>query len=121
VSTYWFVNCETCHEKCGDLWGNHQSEGAARIVAAAPKLALVPGLRVNTYVSFGFCDDHGEPGSYVDTDWFVKHAGHKIVAKSQYGEIDGTCAERADCPTCGNRGYCKLDRGHENDHVPGGY
>lgn len=114
MSAYWDVYCVDCKKELG-LWGNHMVGPACDIAADAAKLASVPGLTIDASATYGF---YGERGNMFSTDWFAEHAGHKIRAKNEYGDLSGTCGTTVDCDRCGSRGRCGGDPGHDGDHVP---
>lgn len=61
----------------------------------------------------------GLADTQVDLSFFLRHAGCELRVISEYGDIIGSCAKRVLCPTCGHqRGYCRLDPGHEGECQP---
>jgi hypothetical protein len=119
VSTDWHYYCETCDE---DGWGygadlNHQGDALKDLLVHFPLLARLAaaGLDVDP-------ESLNVSGAYRVhglAQWVLKHEGHVIRVKSEYGDIDGECSKRIKCTGCGgNRQRCGLPEGHDGDCVP---
>jgi hypothetical protein len=53
-------------------------------------------------------------GVRIDINWLVEHGAHRLRIRSEYGEIQGTCAKSILCSHCSSDvGYCTLDIDHE--------
>lgn len=94
----WSIWCVDCSSEHGFNDANHQEElmheiiGYREIIASmAPMMGNINGLR------FGFLDRSGYGD--VDAGWFAKHAGHHLVARSEYGDIS-----EEKCACCGALG-----------------
>lgn len=83
MSCDWSVACLDCDEDIGITDANHCEVGARRMAADAHRLATVPGLVIDIQHTYGIC---GYPPTAA-TDWFLKHAGHRIRARNEYGEV----------------------------------
>jgi hypothetical protein len=114
MSTYWDVACIDCDKDLG-LHGNHQERSANAIAADAVRLASVPGLSVDAERTYDF---FGEGSACFNTDFFAEHKGHRIRARSEYGDISNACGAWVNCPTCEHQGSCTLEAGHVGDHLP---
>lgn len=104
MSTYWDVWCLDCEVGCGlrETWG----EGLLMLVNFRRQIAeLAPSrLRVDT----------GETGlrtQVVEPQWFALHKHHRLVPRSEYGDIFGRCERWALC-NAGHSHPCVLDAGH---------
>jgi len=113
VSRDWSVACLDCDDDVGIRDANHAEEGCRKLASDAPKLALMPGLIIDYRATYGI-------GGYgtVSTDWFVRHAGHRIRARDEYGEADGTCGKDAKCNCCERRFACGRDAEHGGECAP---
>lgn len=55
----------------------------------------------------------------VDLDaalwWFLRHRGHRLVVRDEYGGLHDQCHQNIACGECGSRKRCGLKHGHEGD------
>ena len=113
MSTDWNVHCLDCKETHTFCDANHMdAEMATLCKHAAAIAALAPLMAESDYLEFRL----GSRGE-IDTTWFAKHAGHRLVPISEYGDILGQCAVHVKC-VCGSRRQCTKDYGHDGDHDP---
>lgn len=83
MSRHWDVYCADCDVGMG-LRGNHEDEGALAIAKDAAALASVPHLYVDLYETYGF---YNEGNNVKGVAWFAEHADHRLVARSEYGDV----------------------------------
>lgn len=113
MSTDWDIYCLDCEEGMGlNNWDHHERdvqdacrpEAAAALAALARVgLEMVDGIRPSSSMTS------------LDLSFYVKHEGHRLAPRSEYGEILGTCGKDIVCEHCGRRAYerCRLPMGHE--------
>lgn len=111
MSTYWDIYCRTCDEDCG-LRENHNEEGMALLISAAPVIATLPPLAGLSVKS--------DYGSDLDIEWFRRHAAHDLVPRNEYGVCSEQCNQYLKCPCCGATVHCALRVRHEGDHAAKG-
>jgi hypothetical protein len=110
MSTRWHIHCLDCDD-------GHHFENANRMESAMLALikhrhaiaALDPLARDQ---EFSLTFEIWGAGA-IDTSWFVKHAGHHLRPKDEYGRLLGQCGEYVTCGECSSRHHCALEHGHE--------
>jgi len=113
MSTDWHVHCLDCAETHTFDDANWRDDDMALIckhaaaIAALAPLVSESGIAVELRTAFG----------RIDTEWFLKHAPHKLVPISEYGAFMEQCAEYVTC-ACGSTRRCALNVGHDGDHDP---
>lgn len=105
MSTSWDVWCLDCEQGYGiksETWG----EGLLKLVTFRRQIAELAGsgLRVDS-------SQTGLRTQSIDPAWFAAHKHHRIVPRSEYGEIFGKCGRWALC-NAGHSHPCVLDAGH---------
>lgn len=111
MSCDWDVFCVECSERCGISDANHADNEIRDLISNAQILSdlACTGLDVRVEVR----------GHYVDISFFHKHRGHRLAARSEYGEIDGLCIKKVKCcPNCCYEHRCKLNRDHPGECQP---
>lgn len=120
MSTAWDLYCIDCQAHAGfritggsailgELWSKRQAFIAAREACTHLECTAVDWeLKV--------LGDH-ESASFHFPEWAKTHDKHRVVTRSEYGEILGQCWERVVCAACGHSHNCKLPRGHEGPHA----
>lgn len=116
MSTYWTVGCLDCpNDHDFELRGNHQDAGARRIAEDAAKLAVVGELLPTVKIDVDSYDFYSEGGHAFLAAWFTKHKGHRVRARTEYGEWAGTCMVWLTHRPFGTNS-CARNIGHEGDH-----
>lgn len=106
MSCDWDVFCVDCQESLGIDNANHRDELMRWLVLQRDVIAAIPGWLSVEY------DDYR-----IDTQWFAKHAGHRLSPRDEYGYLDTQCRDDSICAHCGHRGHCLLEDGHEGEHA----
>ncbi len=111
-----------CDEEMGIGDANHKEDFMWDLVDLAPQLAAL-GEAVNRLP-----ENRGSADSPVfmlcnwaqnmkaDVSWFVKHRGHKLRPKNEYGDWSGQCPEKVVCGECATYQKCCFQIGHEGQH-----
>ena len=120
MSTYWYLYCRTC--ETGDVehvgWWNHGADrGLRAVIPLLPALATL-GRALDDNQADITLDWYGPEDRSGLINFAKAHAAHDVVCKSEYGEIDGTCAARFECSGegCHRTLYCTLEHGHDGPH-----
>lgn len=116
MSCDWDICCVECGEELGISDANHKLETMRSIIAnrsamealaeAAESADAVAGLDIDLRVDYVSLPDMG---------FFLRHKGHRLAPRSEYGTIDGRCNERLKCGVCETQHICKLDTGHRGE------
>lgn len=116
VSTNWDVWCEDCSDKLG--MDNCTSEDSAWLLARnADAIAVFSEAQEALKEVRWDCEaDLTRCGRIVDTAWFVRHRGHRLVPKNEYGRLATQCHAHVKCSACGHTQHCKRGRGHDGEH-----
>lgn len=57
-------------------------------------------------------------GDTLPLYFFREHDGHRIMARSEYGDLHDACEADVTCTSCGHDMYrCQLTRGHDGAHA----
>lgn len=107
MSTDWNVHCVTCNDTHYFSDANHQDALMAALCKHADAIAALAPIAGHVEIQTLW-------GS-VDTSWFVKHRGHKLVPIDEYGHLLTACAEYVTCG-CGSMRRCTREHGHDGDH-----
>lgn len=113
MSRDWGFYCATCDEEGWGRYGdfNHQEQGFKDLLPHLPFFAEV--ARRGFDVDFESLGVYGNQRSGLAA-WALKHDGHRILVRSEYGEISEHCGRSVNCPTCGgDRLHCGLPDGHD--------
>lgn len=108
MSTYWDIHCVTCGTDAG--FDTKALDHVRLIIDSASALAAFADAPVADEATI----NHWAAGN-LSPAWFKAHAGHKLVAKNEYGDLDGECAKSFGCKCCGHRRRCSLPEGHEGE------
>lgn len=113
MSNHWSVYCADCDEGHGSP-RNHAAEGMAALVSHRTTWELVAEQvpEVMKVVYEGTC----LYGYEVDPAWFLKHKGHTLVSRSEYGYFLRDCATHFKCGECSTGHICRRRTGHEGPH-----
>lgn len=113
MSTDWDVFCLDCREGHGFSDANHQDQLMRDLIANAPALAALGrslALRPVDLLQVTLCGLYGG----VHPEWFAAHEGHRLVPRSEYGDVDGACGKPVRC-ACGMQRPCVRDRDHRDE------
>jgi hypothetical protein len=111
MSCDWNIFCLDCEETERFNDANHQVDLMRDIIKAAPGIAaLAPYWKYLKNHDVELNTHYG----HINVEFFAKHATHRLVPRSEYGEIDGTCAKDVRCP-CKRNHYCVLPKEHAGD------
>ena len=117
MSCDWDIHCVDCRADANIENANHEMELMRFLCSTAEKLAEMAspsaqdhGLRWLEYEVKINCH-------YIPLDFFLKHRGHHLRPRNEYGEFDTPCQTTFHCPVCDKIVNCsKLehpeDRGH---------
>jgi len=114
MSTHWDIHCKDCNVDF-DLDVNHGDQDMRDIIEhRALWEALAKIDQVDSVIWHG------------DRMWdrpimhrmFAAHAGHRLVARNEYGDELGQCLHRMACE-CGRGMRCRLPVGHDGEHDGG--
>jgi hypothetical protein len=120
MSTYWHLYCQTC--KTGDAervgsWNHGVDRGLREVIQLLPAIAQL--ARATNASQCDLRVEWSGPEERHGLEAFaVEHAGHDVVCKSEYGQIDGRCGVFFHCPNddCQQALACTLEKGHEGLH-----
>lgn len=113
MSEKWDIYCVDCDKEHDAGETNHMH---MEIVKAVLHSNAIAGLADFANDVNYFQLDIGR-FAHLNPAWFAKHRGHKLVPRSEYGDIDGKCNKRVECSTCGSDYYhCILDADHKGEH-----
>lgn len=120
MSNHICVRCVQCNEE-GGVYLNHRTDYVVDLIRLADALCLyaetVMKLKImgcNTSLTINF--------EQVDTEFFLAHRGHTLVAASEYGYDVDQCSKYLKCTACPRpRGKhcpehetaCTLDNKHD--------
>jgi hypothetical protein len=87
MSTYWDVYCKDCQTEAGIDNLNHGKDTVREIISVKHDVAAA--ARISHLLSDGFkLQGH----SYLPAAWFVEHASHHLVPRSEHGDVlDDRC------------------------------
>jgi hypothetical protein len=113
MSEDWSIRCMDCSETHGFSDANHMSREMAILCKHAAQIVALKPLSddLGTTLNFHLSGCYGG----ISIDWFAKHAGHRIVPYSEYGNFMDQCHEYVSC-TCGSSSRCTKQPDHEGDH-----
>lgn len=108
MSTDWDLYCCDCDEELGapSSWPDRY----VVLSSAADLLAeLAPHAnRADLIVELS--------RQQVNLDWFVKHRGHRLVPRNEYGQCFDECGKDFRCGSCGHSKRCRRKKDHEGEH-----
>jgi hypothetical protein len=109
VSTDWTIFCLDCQQNLTCLSPSISKKDLAALIRHAGALAaLAPLFAEAEWLEMKDCSQ------YVDPKDFVKHGGHRLTLRDEYGRFDDSCgAQFQCCPQCDYRHTCNLPKGHE--------
>lgn len=110
MSCDWDVYCVECEEELGISDANHKVETMRSIITnrSTMEALAVMGEEASVELKVDYL--------YVtDLEFFLKHKGHRLAPRSEYGAIDGRCNERLKCGECETQHICKLESGHRGE------
>lgn len=110
MSEDWNVHCLDCNETEHFNDANHRDDLMAALCRHAKAIAALAPLFKDPGNWLGALEFRTSWGP-VDVDWFVKHAGHRLVPISEYGGFMDQCPEYVDC-VCGRSQRCTLQPEH---------
>lgn len=83
MSCDWDIYCRTCNESHEFLDANHQEDLMWLLIAHSKEIAALDPLINNSRFEVQLKCFYG----YVRPEWFVKHMGHDLVPRNEYGEF----------------------------------
>lgn len=112
MSCDWRIWCLDCEDEHYFSDANHQEDLMRQIIEIAPQLAALG----KTFVGAG--GDAWVETYYgrVDTRWFAKHEGHRLVPRTEYGRNSDECGEKVKCLFCDADHRCRLPPSHAGAH-----
>lgn len=125
MSCCYDVYCLTCHERLGLQDCNHQDEEMATIARLAPALATL-ARAVNAFLELAYKEPKNTIGIRVEggwsdltipLSWFLKHEGHTLTVRDEYGHLIDECGTYYTCGACQSRKNCRRNKGHEGEHL----
>lgn len=99
MSCNWDVYCVDCDEHVG-MSVNHGEE-FVRVLVRRREIFESLGLAFEEEKFLLWDPIIKMGGVYVDVDFFVKHRGHVLRPRNEYGEFDGMCKANFKCSSCG--------------------
>jgi len=112
MSNYWSVYCITCNESHGNE-RNHGQDGMLAVIAAREVWEQVAEVSEDATVNF---DGPGLMDYLIQTSWFLRHRGHILAPRSEYGYLLEDCAEGFRCGECNTPHICRRRKGHAGKH-----
>lgn len=119
MSCDWFFHCATCDE---DGWGrghdlNRQCDALKALVPHFPLFAQL--ARAGFDVDRDSLNVYGGSVPSGLCEWVCQHDGHRILVKSEYGDIADLCSRPIRCAACGSdRLRCGLPDHHGGECAP---
>lgn len=111
MSCAWDVKCLTCNVKAG-MDVNHGVDIMRLLITNAKTIAAIDDLSTAAG-KIGWFVELGSPGFSIPVQWFREHHAHRLAPVSEYGDLDGECSEKVQCPHCGSWMKCVLERDHD--------
>ena len=120
MSTHWDLVCTTCSASACIDWNHGEGEllaflrddGVAKVAAVA-SIDLAPRGYHKLVVGIG----PAPSGNATDLGSFcLKHLGHTIVVRNEYGVDSGKCGRSYSCAYCKASHQCTLQVGHAGGH-----
>lgn len=115
MSTDYDFHCVTCGSDCnlGDY--NHAGAGLASVLARRADVeAAAAGLDALGASGVYQLGEHGDAGRVVA--FFVRHRGHEVRVRDEYGRFWTDCGAWFACRECGHSRSCVLPKGHAGEH-----
>lgn len=112
MSRHWDAYCLNCQVGSG-MRVQNGADLVSRVILHAQALAM---LSDEFGVTTTICGS-----DRVNLTWFKTHSTHRLVVRSEYGEILGSCSQPVECSQChGMPLCCVLLSSHsgEHDHDP---
>ena len=108
-----------CDKEHGFDNANHRDGEMADLCANGPKIKqLIILMRSIPSLQYRLTPENFQDYQSLDLDFWVEHGEHKLVPRSEYGDLLGRCSQRICCSKCGCGWHqrCALLPGHEGDH-----
>lgn len=103
MSDSWNIHCLDCNDDAG--MSIDFAKNARLLIEHRKKIEPLGGLLSDELGVWSL--DLTVNGEEVDAGFFWNHKGHRLAPRNCEGELDTSCGESFDCPTCGT---VKCDR-----------
>jgi len=122
VSTYWTLHCRTCDSEDRPTWWNHGDAELRELVKLLPAIANLQRAQETHRTELAL------EITIVGPEWTnglgafaLKHDGHDVAVKNEYGAYDDRCGEWFHCHNddCARAMACGLENGHSGSHRNG--
>lgn len=105
MSNYWELYCRDCDSEHTFTNSNHCDKEIAALIKHADAIATMAGTGIELKCDLG----------QLDADWFLRHLGHNLIPRDEYGSLMGSCGKYFDCKDCKHphQSRCVLPYKHE--------
>lgn len=119
MSTDWDVWCVPCDEPVTRFCdANHMDKECAGLIGDRASIEAFAELKFEQAVFEATLNGSGRSQWSFDSKEFLKHRGHALKPRDEYGGWSDECYEYVICAgaNCGHGHRCVLKDGHEGPH-----